>query len=298
MTLRVSPFRLISLVAALSLAGAGCTAVPAKAPATALESARLDYEAAVKLLDDKGFLEAGVALKSVQKKHAFTKYGRLAQLRLADLDYAQDKIAEALKGYRAFVKDHPADKEEVAYARGRIAESEFTQIASSFILAATEERDQTPILEAYREIRGFLRDFSDSPRAAKFRDMLDEVVDRLVGHELSVAAFYINRGNYEAADARVDYALNTYLPPRYWDAEEPMPSIEPVLSDTRNYATDSLLMRAEIARKRHAWDRAKVTYELIVARYGEHPAVATARAELASLPAALAHVTTVAPAAP
>jgi len=298
MSTRPARLPTFSLVAALAVLGAACNEAPPKAPTTALESARLDYEAAVKLLDDKSFLEAGAALKNVQKKHAYTKYGRLAQLRTADLDYAQDKVAEALKGYRAYVKDHPADKEEVAYARSRIAECEFAQIATSFVLAATEERDQAPILEAYREIRGFLRDFGDSPRAGKFRDMLDEVVDRLVGHELAVAAFYMNRGNYVAADQRVDYALSTYLPPRYWDADEPMPSIEPVLTDKRNYATDSLLLRAEIARKRHDWPRARSTYELIAARYGAHPAVATARAELPSLPAPAAPIAaTPAPAA-
>jgi outer membrane protein assembly factor BamD len=284
MTLPSSRTRSLFVAALLSLAGPACMDTPAEAPANALAAAKRDYDEAVRLLDAKSFLEASASLKAVQKKHAYTKYGRLAQLRLADLDYAQDKLAEALKGYRAYVKDHPADKEEVAYARGRIAEAEYAQIATSFLLAASEERDQAPILEAYKELRGFMRDFADSPRMPKFRDMLDEVVGRLVGHELAVAGFYMNRNNYEAADARVAYALTTYLPPRYWDTEEPMASIEPVLTDKRNYATDALMLRAEIARKRHEWTRARGTYELIVARYGQHPAVASARAELASLP--------------
>jgi outer membrane protein assembly factor BamD len=277
-------FALLALVALALPALEACHEPPPRDPTNALETARLDYEDAVKLLDGKSYLEASSALKNVAKKHAYTKYGRLAQLRLADLDFAQDKIAEALKGYRAYVKDHPADKEEVAYARSRIAEGEYAQIATSFLLAATEERDQTPILEAYRELRGFMRDFSDSPRMPKFRDMLDEVVSRLVGHELAVAAFYMNRANYTAAEARVNYALFTYVPPRFWDAEEPMATIEPVLTDKRNYVTECLLLRAEIARKQHAWAKARDTYELIVSRYGDHPAVAAARAELASLP--------------
>jgi outer membrane protein assembly factor BamD len=282
---RRSPRLLALALAAMAFVGLeACQEPPPRSAASALEAARLDYEDAVKLLEAKSCLEASAALKSVAKKHAYTKYGRLAQLRLADLDYAQDKVAEALKGYRAYVKDHPADKEEVAYARGRIAEGEYAQIASSFLLAATEERDQTPILEAYRELRGFMRDFGDSPRMPKFRDMLDEVVSRLVGHEVAVAGFYMNRANYTAAAARVNYALGTYVPPRYWDADEPMASIEPVLTDKRNYVTDCLLLRAEIERKQHAWAKARATYELIVSRYGEHPAVATARAELASLP--------------
>ena len=284
MPLPSSRTRSLLVAALLSLAGPACMESPAEAPANALEAAKRDYDEAVRLLDAKSFLEASASLKAVQKKHAYTKYGRLAQLRLADLDYAQDKLADALKGYRAYVKDHPADKEEVAYARGRIAEAEYAQIATSFLLAASEERDQAPILEAYKELRGFMRDFADSPRMPKFRDMLDEVGGRLVGHELAVAGFYMSRNNYDAAEARVAYALTTYLPPRYWDVEEPMASIEPVLSDKRNYATDALLLRAEIARKRHEWARARGIYELIVARYGEHPAVASARAELASLP--------------
>jgi outer membrane protein assembly factor BamD len=284
--MNLTPKRPRSLLFAAILAASvpACVDAPAQAPGNALEVAKRDYDDAVKLLDAKSFLEASASLKAVSKKHPYTKYGRLAQLRLADLDYAQDKLAEALKGYRAYVKDHPADKEEVAYARGRIAEAEYAQIATSFLLAASEERDQTPILEAYKELRGFMRDFSDSTRMPKFRDMLDEVVARLVGHELAVAAFYMGRNNYEAAEARVAYALGTYLPPRYWDTEEPMPSIEPVLTDKRNYATDALLLRAEIARKRHEWARARGVYELVVARYGAHPAVAAARAELASLP--------------
>ncbi len=278
---------LLHLLLAAALVGlSACLDAPPKPPSSAIETARVDYESAVALLEAKSFLEAGAALRAVQKKHAYTKFGRLAQLRLADLDYAQDKLAEALKGYRAYVKDHPADHDEVLYARGRVAEGEYAQIATSFLLAATEERDQTPILEAYRELRSFIRDFSDSPRLPKFRDLLDQVVMRLVGHELAIAAFYMNRANYVAADARVTYALATYLPPRYWDSSEPMASLEPVLADGRNYATEALLLRAEIARKRHEWDTARRTYELIVERYGSHPAVAIARAELPSLPAA------------
>ncbi len=282
-----SPTRLLATLAVVAIALSvleACQEPPPRDATSALETARLDYEGAVKLLDAKSYLEASSALKNVAKKHAYTKYGRLAQLRLADLDYAQDKVAEALKGYRAYVKDHPADKEEVGYARGRIAEGEYAQIASSFLLAATEERDQTPILEAYRELRGFMRDFGDSPRMPKFRDMLDEVVARLVGHELAIAAFYMNRANYTAADARVTYALTTYVPPRFWDANEPMATIEPVLADKRNYVTECLMLRAEIARKQHEVASARSLYELIVARYGEHPAVSAARAELASLP--------------
>ncbi|GAF79091.1 unnamed protein product, partial [marine sediment metagenome] len=47
-------------------------------------------------------------------------------------------------------------------------------------------------------------------QAPHMRELLSQVVARLVRHELYVARFYLLRDNYDAAVARIQYALRNY----------------------------------------------------------------------------------------
>src|SRR5262249_47509148 len=117
---------------------------------------------------------------------------------------------DAIRGFRQFIHDHRSDTEEVAYARSRIAEAQFQQIPDSVLLPAAEERDQATVFDAYKELRGFLHDYPNAKESAHIRELLADVTARLVRHELYVARFYLNKDNYEAAVARIQYALRNF----------------------------------------------------------------------------------------
>src|SRR5262245_66523791 len=101
--------------------------------------------------ESHNWIEAQSLLREVKRKYSYSKYARLAELRIADADFEQEKFADAIRGYRQFVHDHRSDQEEVSYARSRIAEAQYKEISESFLLPTGEERDQAVIMDAFKE---------------------------------------------------------------------------------------------------------------------------------------------------
>lgn len=200
----------LSVTAATATTVAGCEPMEAKSPLDYTENAKRAYDAAVVELDDKNWIEASALFREVRRKYAYSRYAKLSELRLADIDFAQDKFAEAVRQYRQFVHDHRSDQDEVVYARSKIAEAEYRQISESLLLPSADERDQGVVMDAYREVKGFVNDYPDAKESEKIRELLSDVTARLVRHELYVARFYLNRGNFEAAVGRILYALRNF----------------------------------------------------------------------------------------
>lgn len=200
----------LSVTATAAVTVAGCEPMEAKSPLDYTENAKRAYDAAVVELDEKNWIEAAALFREVRRKYAYSRYAKLSELRLADIDFAQDKFAEAVRQYRQFVHDHRSDQDEVVYARSKIAEAEYRQISESLLLPSADERDQGVVMDAYREVKGFVNDYPDAKESEKIRELLSDVTARLVRHELYVARFYLNRGNFEAAVGRILYALRNF----------------------------------------------------------------------------------------
>jgi outer membrane protein assembly factor BamD len=241
------------------------------APKTALgytADAKRAYEAAMEEFTAHDWIEATALMREVKRKYSYSKYARLAELRIADADLAQEKYADAVREYRQFVHDHRSDPDEVSYARSKIAESEYSQIGESILLAASEERDQAVVYDAYKELRGYVHDYPDSKESKHMRDLLTEVTGRLVKHELYVARFYLQRSNYEAAVLRILYALRNFAPGL--DSArpgEPGSGLEP----------EALLLLGETYLKMHKWGDARAQFEIIVRRYQDSGLILAAR---------------------
>src|SRR5262245_20590653 len=122
--------------------------------------------------------EAKKLLKEVKKKYSYSRYARLAELRLADVDYESEKVAEAIQGYRSFVHDHRTDP-EVPYARFRICKGLFDQVSDGgFLLPPLEERDQAVNLDAYKELSSFVKDYPRGKYAIQASYMLTVATGR------------------------------------------------------------------------------------------------------------------------
>src|SRR5579859_5710170 len=146
-------------------AGAALPACEAEAPKTALNytaDAKRAYDAAMVEFNSHNWIEAQTLLRDVKRKYSYSKYARLAELRIADADFEQDKFVDAIREYRQFVHDHRSDADEVTYARSRIADAQYAQIGESLFLASGEERDQATILDTYKELRGFVHDYPNA----------------------------------------------------------------------------------------------------------------------------------------
>ena len=250
MRVRRFAFALVSLV----LAVAACDETPP--PKTGLsytQNAERAYQEAMKEFDAHNWAESQPLFSEVKRKYSYTRWARLAELRIADADFEQEKYAEALREYKQFIHDHRND-ESVEYARERIAETNYRQISDSFLLPSTDERDQSSIRDAYADLLSFLKDYPKSKQSAHACELLDDVVARLVRHELYVARFYLARDNFEAAVNRVQFAMRNY-------------SGNDLCPTKTSLIPDALLLLGETYMRMHRWDDARLSFQTLLKSY-------------------------------
>lgn len=213
MRLRSAPtFAIAALGVALVAGVLGCESLDLngrRATLTYTDDARAAYDEAMAAFRSRDWEDARALLGEVRRLFPYTRYARLAELRLADIDYETEKFSDAISEYREFAQNHKNDP-DVEYARYRLTKALFSDIDDTLLLPPAEERDQATTAEAYREIRSFLREFPKSRYRSDVVYMLDVVTGRLARHELYVARYYLKNDNFEAAVARVDFAIETY----------------------------------------------------------------------------------------
>jgi outer membrane protein assembly factor BamD len=201
---------LLCLACLGAAAGCGGGAAESRGALHYTEDAKRAYDKAMVAFQEHDWEDAKKLFKEVKKKYGYSRYARLAELRLADADYESEKVAEAIQSYRSFVHDHRTDP-EVPYARYRICKGLFDQVSDGgFLLPPLEERDQAVNADAYKELSSFVKDYPRGKYAGQARYMLMVVTGRLVRHELYVARYYLRRDEFEAAVWRAQYALRNY----------------------------------------------------------------------------------------
>jgi outer membrane protein assembly factor BamD len=255
-----------ALALAMCSALAGCEGEPPRTALGYTDSAKHAYDLAMEQFNAHNWIQAEAALREVKRKYSYSKYARLAELRLADADFLQDKFPEAIHGYKDFIHAHRSDEEDIAYARAKIAEAMCAQIPESALLPAQEQRDQASVVDAYKELRSYLADYPESKESAKMRDLLSQITSRLVRHELYVARFYASRDNIDAAIARIRYALKTYATGSRAGGR-----------DSADLEAEALLLLGQMYLREHLWSDARDSFEAILRSYAESPVAVQAR---------------------
>jgi outer membrane protein assembly factor BamD len=269
---RAQALALLSALALCLPATLGCEGQGPKSALGYTEDAKRAYESALAEFDAHNWIDAQAMMREVKRKYSYSKYARQAELRIADADMAQEKYSDAIHEYKEFVRAHRADAEDVAYARGKIAEATYAEIPESILLPASEERDQATVVEAYKELREFVSDYPGGKTTPHIRDLLAQVTARLVRHELYVARFYLKKDNYDAAIARVQYALRNY-----GSALSGATSI----SEAAELQAEALLLLGTTYLMKHMWGEARTAFEAISTRYAQTPYVVDAHNYLA-----------------
>lgn len=253
----------LGLALALGLAGCDLELNARTATLTYTDDARASYLQAMESFTAKDWESAKALFAEVRRLFTYSRYARLAELRLADIEFAQEKYSEAISAYREFVQGHKNDP-DIEYARYRMTKALFLDIDDTVMLPPQEERDQATTNEAHKELRTFLREFPKSRYRADALYMLDVVTGRLVRHELYVARFYLREDNFDAAVARIDYALKAH----------PTSSLVP----------EALVLKGETLMKMKKLDEARALFEVVSRKHGGAFAI-TARRYLAELDA-------------
>lgn len=174
------------------------------------QQARNAFQEADAALEDDDFLEAQRLYSFVRSRFPYSEYAALADLRLGDVYYRQDKFAAAIEQYRGFIKLHPRHP-EIPYAAFRVAMSFYGQMPENwFFMPPAYEKDLSSARDARREFEYFLKRYKKSEFEKEARRKLAQVRRRLADHEFYVANFYIERENFRASAMRLRYLLENY----------------------------------------------------------------------------------------
>jgi outer membrane protein assembly factor BamD len=204
-------FRAVCLTTLL-FSAAGCAALSsgqAGEPdyaAEAEQNLRLGNEA----LERKDFEQSQKYYEHVRTKFPYIEAANEAELKLADLDFAQEKYAEAREKFQTFIKLHPTHP-KVDYAAWRAALTHVSDIPSDFfLLPPSREKDQTEVRSAMRSLNEFVRQYPNSEFLPEAKAKVEEIRRRLAEHELYVASFYARRERWKAVAQRLEGLLTNY----------------------------------------------------------------------------------------
>jgi outer membrane protein assembly factor BamD len=268
---RVRPLLLSSLIGLGAITLLGCEKGEPRTALSYTADAKRAYDEAMAEFQSHNWIEAQALFREVKRKYHYAKYAKLAELRIADADFEQDKFAEAIRGYRQFVHDHRSDADEVAYARSKIAEAQYRQISDSFLLPTADERDQAVILDAFKELKGYVHDYPNAKESAKIRELLADVTARLMRHELYVARFYLARDNFDAAVLRVQYAMRNFAGGPHTRPTSRNPQVALSEEIDSGLEAEALLLLGEVYLKMKKYPEAREAFGAILRDYPKSP---------------------------
>lgn len=257
--------RTAALLTAAALAAAGCATkhVSFTGELKYGKTAEENYEAGLDLLKDKSYNEAERFFDYVKTKYPFSKYAPLAELRIADAKFAQDRFPEAIEAYKQFVQLHP-NHEEVDYAEFRQGLAHFKDAPSQFFLFPPGyEKDQRQLVGAAESLKKFLEKYPKSRYAAEARKDLEITNARLAEHDWYVAEFYFKRKRWAGAAGRYEALVENY----------PGSKHEP----------EALLKLADAAAAMNEKYRARTALQKLIVKHPQDPRRAEAEKRLAAL---------------
>jgi outer membrane protein assembly factor BamD len=201
-----------ALAIAFAVGAASCASSEDSKQVTYSLTAKQNYDRGLEELKKENYIEAARYFSYVKQKFPFSKYAGLAELALADTEFARNNYQEAIDSYKSFARLHPThEKVEDGYTAFRIAECYVKEMPDDwFILPPAYEKDQSSIRDALREIDSARDKFPNSPYLKQATEYRRQVLRRLIEHEVYVARFYLERGHPKAAILRIEAALRRY----------------------------------------------------------------------------------------
>ena len=159
-----------------------------------------DAEADIK--NDR-YLLALDKLRVIKSKFAYSSYGALAQLKIADVFFLQESYPEAASSFETFVELFPKH-EKASYALFKAGESQFLDIPSNIA------RDLKSAESAIQTLDLYASKYPTGEYLQKALQMRQLAFDRLAEKELSIAEFYIKRKKPDSARLRLNKILDNF----------------------------------------------------------------------------------------
>jgi outer membrane protein assembly factor BamD len=264
-------------ILAAALVGAGCASSDeATKPITYSLTAKQNYEKGLAELKDENFPEAQKYFQFVKQKFPFSKFAVLAELAIADTQFARGNYTEAVDSYKTFIRLHPThEKVEDGYAAFKVGDCYYKDMPDDiWLLPPSYEKDQSAVTDALRELDDFHKKYPDSKYQKDAEPLRKEVLKRLVDHEVYIARFYLNRDHTKAAANRLQGAIKKY------PGSGREPELLFALGQTYLQMGDALRSKDTFARVVSEFPsapqarRSELYLEFIHKRYGDNPPAA------------------------
>lgn len=202
--------RHLPLLALLSLLACGSSRVSLTGEVRYGKTAEEDYQAGVEEAKGENWVEAVKFLEHCRTKYPFSRYAALAELKLADIKYDQDRLVEAADAYATFVKMHPTH-EEADRAAFREGEALLKDGPTDFLLfPPAHERELKTVRDGAGRLEAFLKRWPESRHRPQAEKLLAGARRQLAEHEWYVADFYRQRQLWAGAAGRFQALVDRY----------------------------------------------------------------------------------------
>lgn len=140
--------------------------------------------------------------QQLKDQYPYSRYALLAELKLGDALFLQEKYIEALGAYEDFERLHP-ENDAVPYAI-------YQQGMCHYMRMHGIDRDQTPTIQTIQTLARLVDMYPYSQYSSMAQARIAEAQNNLAGHEFYVGEFYFKRQDYEAAMNRFRGLLQYY----------------------------------------------------------------------------------------
>jgi outer membrane protein assembly factor BamD len=134
--------------------------------------------------------------------YPFSKYAKLAELKIADAHYHLKEYDDAIFAYQEFEELHPKN-EAIPYVIQQIGNSHFEQLG-------TIDRDQAPALKAIETYERLIKNHPDDPLSKEVVEKIKICQKSLAENQFYIGHFYYRTKHYKSALVRFQSVASTW----------------------------------------------------------------------------------------
>ncbi len=151
---------------------------------------------------EKNYSKSIVYFEKLRDWYPFSKFAKLAELKIADAYYHLKDYDSAIFAYEKFEELHP-NNEAMPYVVHQIGNCYFNQLN-------TIDRDQTPALKAIETYERLIKNYPDDPLATEVLEKIRVCQKSLAENQFYIGHFYYRTKRYKSALTRLQSVVSTY----------------------------------------------------------------------------------------
>ena len=150
---------------------------------------------------EKDYRKSIVYFEKLRDWYPFSKFAKLAELKIADAHYQLKEYDDAIFAYEEFEQLHP-NNEAIPYVIQQIGNCYFEQLD-------TVDRDQTPALKAIETYERLIKNHPDDPHSKDVAAKIGICKKSLAENEFYIGHFYYRTKHYKSALTRFQSVAST-----------------------------------------------------------------------------------------